>query len=322
MVEDTAARPTPDEGDRGVEAKATAESARPVSDLVSEDSLTGSGISTVLRGIGSVAGQATLVAAFLFYFGWTRTQALMGYFGINAAISNLSVNDYILRSPNTTVRVLVILGLVALLLLSGHRVLVAALKTQHHLSVARIATWTGVCLGLLLLFAAVLGFYNWIIYSTKYPFVPIMFAAGMTLVGYGIHIRHIAGTGQRAKSWHAQTQMAMLIVLDIIFIFWAVAVYAGIAGQQSANELAANLKAQPSVVVYSENSLGLSASGVRVRQLEGSGLQYKYEYSNLKLLFYSHGQYFLVPANWRRGRDPVILLDAGVGIRFEFYNGS
>lgn len=72
------------------ETEASASSAQPVADLDTEDGQTGHDISAGWRIAGTVAGQATVVAALLFYFGWARTQAVMGYFGINSAIARLS----------------------------------------------------------------------------------------------------------------------------------------------------------------------------------------------------------------------------------------
>lgn len=302
-------------------AEASANRAQPIADLDTEDSQTGHDISAVWRVAGSVAGQATLAAALLFYFGWARTQAVMGYFGINSAIARLSVNDYILRSLNITIRMLVILGLLALILLSGHRWLSTMLASRQHPTMARLAMLACVVPGFLLCIAGVLGFYNWVVYSTQYPFVPIMFAVGVTLIGYGFHIRSFAQPNPQPHKWSARTQTATLVVLNIAFIFWAVAVYANITGQQAAERLASNLGGQPGVTIYSEESLGFT-SPVKVQQLPGHDSRYRYRYSNLKLVLYSTGQYFLVPDGWKRGRDPVFLIDEGNSIRFEFYTGS
>ena len=290
-----------------VSAEALASRAGPAADLDTGNSSTGHDISAALRVAGSVAGQTTLVIALLFYFGWARTQTLLNYFGISAAIAHLSVNDYVLRSLNITIRLLVILGLLTLLFLSGHRWLVTALAAQRYPSLARFTMLACVVPGFLLCVVGVLGFYNWVTYSTQYPFVPVTLAVGITLVGYGFHIRTLAAADPQPHRWSARTQIATLVVLNIAFIFWAVAVYASITGQRSAYLLASNLGAQPGVIVYSEKSLDLTAPGVKVQQPPGNDSHYRYRYSNLKLLFYSNGRYFLLPIGWKRGRDPVLV---------------
>ena len=234
--------------------EAPSNNAHPVVDLDTEESQTGHDISAVWRIAGSVAGQATLVTALLFYFGWARTQAVMGYFGINSAIARLSVNDYILRSLNITIRMLVILGLLTLIFLSGHRWLSTTLASRRHPSMARFAMLACIVPGFLLCIAGVLGFSNWIVYSSQYPVVPVIFAVGVTLVGYGFHIRSFAQPNPQRHKWSARTQAAALVVLDIAFIFWAVAVYADITGQAAAERLASHLGGQPGVTIYSEKS--------------------------------------------------------------------
>lgn len=296
--------------------------ARPVADPEADGNLPGRDISTVLRVAGSIVGPTTLVVALLFYFGWARTQALMGYFGINAAVAHLSVNDYVLRSLSITVRLLVILGLLTLVLLSGHRWLVSKLAARRSPSVARFAALAFIVPGLLLCIAGVLGFNNWVIYSTRYPVVPILFALGVTCVGYGFNIRSSAQPESQPRSWSARSQTATLVVVNIAFIFWAVAVYASIAGRQAADQLASNLGGQPSVIVYSAKSLGLTNPQVKVEQLPGSDSQYEYRYSNLKLLLYSNGRYFLLPSGWKQGHDPAFVLEEGNSMRFEFYAGT
>jgi hypothetical protein len=233
-----------------------------------------------LRAVGTIAAQTTLVASLLFYFGWARTQAILGYFGINAAVTRLSVNDYVLHSLAVTVKLLVVLGFIAIILLAGHRYL-ATLMTRHHPHLARVASFMFVLAGAMACIAGALGFYNWVIYSTRYPFVPIFLAIGVTLVSYGFYLyRFWAQGSSESRSSHpkpsawpikqrphpehdtgsrvAQFQIIATLVVDIALIFWAVAVYANIVGQQAGKQLASNLEVLPRVVVYSETSLGLT----------------------------------------------------------------
>ena len=63
-----------------------------------------------LRWLGVVVGQATVVGALFFYFGWVRTQSLLVHFGLDNNIVSQSWNDYVLRSPNVVVRALTLSG--------------------------------------------------------------------------------------------------------------------------------------------------------------------------------------------------------------------
>jgi len=289
-----------------------------------------------LRAVGTIAAQTTLVAALLFYFGWVRTQAILGYFGINAAVARLSVNDYVLRSLNVAVKLLVILGLLAIVLLAGHRYFLSMLMTRRHSYLAGTASITFVMIGAVACVGGVLGFYNWVIYSARYPFVPIFLAVGVTFLSYGFYVRRFwnkSSAENRRENpkrshpkpethiWAPQFQIIVTLLVDIALIFWAVAVYANVAGQQAGKELASNLGVLPKVVVYSETSLGLADPGVRTELIGQRITQYRYRYSNLRLLLYSAGRYLLIPDSWKQRRDPVFLLQEGGGIRFEFYSG-
>src|SRR5829696_4909948 len=72
-----------------------------------------------MKWLGLIAGQAALLGALLFYFGWVRTQSLLRYFGLDNNIIQLSWNDYILRSPNVIIRALTFGCLSAMLLAIG-----------------------------------------------------------------------------------------------------------------------------------------------------------------------------------------------------------
>jgi hypothetical protein len=285
------------------------------------DSPDGLETAAVLRVVGSTAGQTTLIAALLFYFGWARTQAAFSYFGIDSSIAQLSVSDYILRSIDVTVRPLVILGLLILIVLYGHRWLASKLAARGDPKLGRIVMLVCIIVGGLFCVLGVLGFYNVVVYSSKYPFVPVLLAIGVTFVGYGFSILGIARPDLPRRRWRFRSQAIIVVILDIALLFWAVSVYASVSGQQAAAKLASSLGAQPGVVIYSESSLSLNAPGVEVSQLRGPGNQYHYRYSNLRFLLYSNGEYFLLPDGWKQGKDPVFLLKVNDSLRLEFYSG-
>jgi hypothetical protein len=301
-----------------------------------------SNVSRALRAVGTIAAQTTVVAALLFYFGWARTQAVLNYFGIDPAVAHLSVNDYVLRSLVVTVRFLVGLGLLGLILLACHRCIATVLGAGHHPRLGNLLFCVFLFVGLLSCTAGVLGFYNWVVYSPRYPFTPIFLLAGVNLVAYGFYIRrHADGSAQKEASRDRNTdqsssagrprsrpdehgwagmQATVLLIVDIVLIFWTVAVYANFQGQNDAELLASNLATKPRVVVYAETPLNLTDPHVTIERLPARGGLPQYRYSNLRLLLYSDGRYFLLPDNWKRGHDPVILLREDNGVRFEFYN--
>src|SRR3954463_3259502 len=83
-----------------------------------------------------VASATALLAALLYYFGWARTQATYGYFGIDTGLLGFSTPDYLLRSINSAVPPAIGAGLVALLLISLRRWLAATFGDN-----ARVRRW-------------------------------------------------------------------------------------------------------------------------------------------------------------------------------------
>lgn len=285
-----------------------------------DDSSPGSEIPTASRVFGSIAGQTTLIGALLFYFGWARTQATLSYFGIDAAIAQLSFSDYMLRSVEVTVRPLVILGLFALVLLYGHRSLSSMLATRQDPAIERTVMLICIVAGVLFCTLGILGFYNWVTYSSEYPFVPIFLGLGVTLAVYGSNVHGLARSGLPRRRWLNGSREIIVVMLDIVLVFWAVSVYADISGRQAGAEVASSLVNRPHVVVYSVNSISIGDPKVKTVKLLEPGNKYHYRYSNLRFLLYSNGRYFLLPDKWKRGNDPVFLLQVNDNIRVEFYS--
>jgi hypothetical protein len=171
--------------------------------------------------------------------------------------------------------------------------------------------------------AALLGFYNWIVYSPKYPFVPIMLASGISLIGYGIYIGNFTQSRRPVFAISTRILLATIIAVNVASGFWAAAVYAGVSGTSAASQMAADVNSLPSVVIYSDRPLDLTGPGVMIRHLPLKDNRYRYSYSGLKLLFYYSDRYFLISDDWQRGRDPVFLIAGNDGgLRFEFYANS
>jgi hypothetical protein len=294
-------------------------------------------LSDAARLVGAIAGQTTLIAALLFYFGWVRIQAELTYFGVNPDVANVSVDDYLLASSQVAIRMLVFLGLLVLVALAGHRWLKDVLTERRSLVCITRAVGVLLCIG------GVLGYFNVLNYSSQYPIVPVMLGAGVTIVWYADYLRGqqnegAKGKGKKGQSREARTQKARtqkgraesrssllsraeavaLIAVDVLLIFWVVAVYADNNGTQYSEQL--KLRSLPGVVVYSSDPLGLAAPGLSVKKLAPGQSRYSYRYSGLKYLLYSSGQYFLLPDGWKRGHDPVFVLRQDDGMRVEFYS--
>jgi hypothetical protein len=83
-----------------------------------------------------VLAPTTVITALLFYFGWARTNALFGRLGIDQCALGFTVQDYLLRSVNSTFRPLSVVLLAATAGLSVHIALSRALATPGRSRVA------------------------------------------------------------------------------------------------------------------------------------------------------------------------------------------
>ncbi|MEV4005480.1 hypothetical protein [Actinomadura sp. NPDC049753] len=271
--------------------------------------------------VGNVLTQTTLLAAVLYYFGWARSYALYPYFGVEPSMLRLSVTDYVLRSVVVTIRPSVISALIVLGVAWAHRALklaVARRPPEGRRLVLRIVTIACGGIGTALSVAGVLGFYDVVVYSIRYPLVPIFIGSGIALVMY-------------AAAWSGATpqdpspgrlggfQAAVAVVLGAVLVLWTVGVFAHLDGADSARTIEQRLGERPVVVLYSRTDLGLSAprTGLQMKRLRIEHGEYLYRYTGLRLLTYSNGRYVLLPEHWGHARDPAFVLDERDGLRFE-----
>jgi len=73
----------------------------------------------VLETATLVLAPTTVITALLFYFGWAQTSALFGRLGIDQSALGFTVQDYMLRSVNSTFRPLSVVLLAAVAGLSA-----------------------------------------------------------------------------------------------------------------------------------------------------------------------------------------------------------
>ncbi|MGS2641791.1 hypothetical protein [Streptosporangium sp. LJ11] len=263
------------------------------------------GFSIAFRYLGTVAAQSTVLAALLFYFGWVRTKATLGYFGITGDLAEISATEYVLRSVRLTFKVLITTGVIALIALFVHSAILAPFLAGREVIIKAIRI-CAITVGLL---AFCTGYFLYVTnYTKNVQFLPILLAVGVILVGCAMPSWVWARSG-------ATTGRAILIAFLFLMAFWAVASYAPKLGWQTALETRRDLRTR--VDVFSDKSLDLTGPGVTYSLLPTGG-RFRYRYTGMLLLLYSHKRYFLLPDGWKRRRDPVYLLEEGPGVRVEF----
>jgi hypothetical protein len=261
----------------------------------------------------TLASQTVVLTAVLFYFGWARARATYAYFGVDVSVLNFSVSDYVLRSVNTAFPALIAIGFLTLSVLIVHDHLRPGLtdNTARTARLARILTWTGCGLAAagLVLAVAITG------PGGSAPVGPAAMVAGFAVAAYALMLRDHYVKGIRSP--------LLITVLSLAFLalLWSVGAYAGYVGIQVAEQLRTSLPTAPNVTVFSADDLSLAGPGVTISRITAPDARYRFRYSGLRLLVRSGDQYFLLPAGWRPGTGPLIVLPVtpgGESTRVEF----
>jgi len=77
----------------------------------------------VLEYVGLVIAPFATLTGLLYYFGWVRTNALFGYFGIDANLLSYTTQDYLVRSVGVAFRPCAALLAGAALALAAYRLI-------------------------------------------------------------------------------------------------------------------------------------------------------------------------------------------------------
>lgn len=279
------------------------------------------------RAFAKVVAPPTFIAALMVYFGWVHSDVVYRVFGVDQSTLGLSLQDYMFRSVGPMVEPLVWLLFAVVALMPLHRLLDLTLSGRP--TAARWAAWGTAAAGALLCLAGALGAMeiNLVKYPTELPIIPMSVGLGVLLVGYA---NHLCGLTVRRRFWpEAESRLPRLVirmaVVGLLFVlsFWSVAIYAQMRGKAVAEDLVADPKRLPGVVVYTPKRLHIEGPGVVEFLLPRSAneiSQYRYRYDGLRLLIRANNQYFLLPACWTaNGRARAIALADDRFIRMEFF---
>ena len=277
--------------------------------------------------LGGIVAPTTLLTALLYYFGWLHAYYLFGYFGVNSTALGFGTVDYLMRSVDALYVPLAVALIIAMLALWGNAALLPTLRAgsaELRSRFLRVVTASGIAL-------AVAGASLTLLIgggSSGYvALAPVGFALGVVIVGYAVHMRRVlrpAGQQDRAAAgWAGAAEWMIAFFLVAIGLFTAASDYAGGVGLTRARQLAAELPAQPAVVLYSQHNLDLPPEGITRTRCASADAGYRYRYDGLVLVLESAGKYLLLPRQWSRdGGFPAILLAESNAILLEFYPGT
>ena len=270
----------------------------------------------VTKVIGAVVAPVTLVTALLVYFGWSRTTAMFGWFGIDPTSLGFSNTDYLLVSQDGLFVPGVVIALLALAVLWAAPV--ARRSGRFGPEVRRRFAPALAVVGLLLATAGLLAVLGVRLLPNRVGVAPACLVVGVTLLGYAAHtVRPRRPSYSRASGIAEVTGLTVVVAMAL---FWAAGDYSSAVGRERAAELASGLDSRARVVVYSEKSLGIAPEhGVQVLRCTGGGQgAYAFRYSGLVLLLNTDGQYVFLPVGWTRADGSAVAVPRGEGIRLDY----
>lgn len=292
--------------------------------------------------LGKVVAPTTLLIALLFYYGWLRTNALFLYFGVSQSVLGLSVQDYLLRGfSNVTFAALRWILILALAAIWAHIGIGRLMEGERSLMSRRFLIWLArmlLGLGLLLVLGSEAALRFDPDQRIEYLYYPLIWTPGVGLTIYGLYLwRRLRQAGARSDQTQAQSgatgapaipkllrqvSWGLIVAILLMGVFWIVADFADWVGTWQAEQFARGLTNYPSVIVYSQEPLGIQAPGVEGHEVSDIPSAYRYRYTGLKFLIRSNDKYFLLPASWSRAQPITIILPDNDTIRIEVSPGG
>jgi len=246
----------------------------------------GSGV----QAIAAIVAPTTLLTAIAFYFGWTRTAAFDGYFGLTPSLIDYSTREYVLYSLAPLFLPVATVFAILIALALGHAFVKRTFDEDlNRRGLERIRDAAAVA-GVLLFAVGALAAFGALPIHTDY--VGSLFpAVGVVLLVYSVALRHRL-RGEPPLSAGAHAVVGLFVALCL---FWAAGLYAGSVGRSQAHDLAAHLDRLPGVTLFSKDDLQLDGAGVTE---ESVCCNYRFEYQGLRLFSENGGILYLIPNQW------------------------
>lgn len=266
----------------------------------------------------TIASQAALIAALLYYFGRVHINAVCAWFGVDVGMLGLSTTEYVVRSLNVSIPPVVLCALVVLVLGACARHIDTAIeRVRDRPGWYRAAS---VCTAVVMVVAIVVVL-NGISplptnnISRGYPMpVAILVLAVAILVARRLFSWVDAAPGTAERLW--SITLGALVLAGVL---WLITLYAAQDGNRAAREKADTLRSPTSsdFILLSEYRMAIRGPGIQVDQITTEGSRYRFQYSGLRLLFRTSREYVVVPAEWQKGHDHVAFIPIDDSIRFD-----
>lgn len=276
------------------------------------------GPSRALKVVASVAANVTLFTALLYYFGFLYTQVFFNYFRIHYTLLGQTADEILARGVDGMLLPTALAAGTGLVVLSTIRFLRFRLPERVWSALLRACTPIAAVVGLALIGVTVPIAVNPAPFREYAGWPGLGFALGVVFLVFSWRRWSTSeSTGQHGSEFTV-AEWVVTYLLVAFGLFWAVGDYSGEVGTRRAFETAALIPAKPAAILYSAQSLNLSADGVLQLQCSQPDAAYKYRYTGLKLLLQSGGQYVFVPANWRASSGTAFVIPRTDTLRLEF----
>lgn len=281
---------------------------------------------TIIEWILLVAPPTTLITALAFWFGYALTNARNTYYGIDISTLGFSTTDYLLRSVDALITPAVVILVFFLALLGMHVFLWPIILARRWYRSTRVGIFAVTILGLLSVCLSVRAIFVRM-FDQAYLAPPILLGAGCLIIAYALKARNAqrkkfgVTSNYSASSTNHTLFQTVLVALIIVSLFWGTSLYAGALGRGRAIQVETNLSRRPATIVYTKTSLSLP-SPVTETRIAAPDSQYKFRYTNLRLLVLSDQKYFLLPDGWTHEGGTAVVLRDDDNIRVEFQPGA
>ncbi|MEU6776183.1 hypothetical protein [Streptomyces sp. NPDC046759] len=256
--------------------------------------------------INIVIGQASFIAALMFYLGVIYMNHYFSYYHLNPFDLGFGFAEFALQSLNlitfpVLVSTVILIVAVTLYRRQSRQALPEALVRCHMFLVAA---------GLILLVL-------WWLWRLLLPDW-----AGPLLIGVGLLLGAAPhdGVDHPRGVWTT----ALQIFGAGLFLFWALTLVVGHLGEQHArNDARTTSPGSTGLIIYSAKPLNFPPTqGQLLTKDLGNTIRMRYRYTGLRLITVRDGRYYAVPIGWQEKTDPVYILRESDDVRFELTPGA
>ncbi|MDQ1250270.1 MAG: hypothetical protein QG597_4649 [Actinomycetota bacterium] len=254
--------------------------------------------------LGVMLAQSAVFAALLSYFGGVRTHALYDYFGVDAKALGLSTGDNLQQAFNLAVPLLLYGGLAILVVIQGATMIAIPIGRRPRLATALAVVMATI--GGMVVVLGLVAMRGWNIFGLPTVVLPLGIGAGLSLIIGAVRLAARVSPTVPALS---SSMLATMLGVVAGSIVWSWSQYAWDVGQDGGRTISETLVQRQAVALYSTKHLALWGHGIQLVDLTQTGSVYPVRYDGLRLLTVAaNGDLYLLPKNWIKGVDPVIVI--------------